>query len=91
MKKFNNVLCLSIVTFISFVLWTVLICIIDVQQIGPQNTSVGFATINKFIHNTTGVNMLFYAITDWLSIIPVLFVLAFALFGLIQLIQRKIY
>ena len=79
----------NLLIIISFVLWTILICIIDIQEIGPQNTSVGFATINKFIHNMTGVNMFFYAITDWLSVIPVLFVLGFALLGLIQLIQRK--
>lgn len=89
MKKFNKDLYLSIVTFISFILWTVLISIIDIQPIGPQNTVVGFATINKFIHTLTGVNMLFYTLTDWLSIIPVLFVFGFAFLGLIQLIQRK--
>ncbi|MBQ4100123.1 MAG: phosphatase PAP2 family protein, partial [Oscillospiraceae bacterium] len=50
---------------------------------------VGLATINGFIHNITGVNMLYYTITDWLSIIPLLVVVGFGILGLYQWIMRK--
>ena len=67
-----------------FVIWTILICSVDVKQIGPQQSSVGFATFNNYFHDLIGVNMALYTITDWLSIVPILFVLIFALQGLLQ-------
>lgn len=41
---------------------------VDVQPIGPQGSSVGFAEVNQYFHTLFGVNMLLYSITDWLSI-----------------------
>ena len=62
---------------------------IDVSSIGPQNSNVGFATINNFIHRFFGVNMLLYTITDWLSLIPVGIAFGFGILGLVQWIKRK--
>lgn len=73
----------------TFVLWTVAIRFIDVQAIGPRESTVGFATLNRFIHNLTGVHMPLYTITDWLGLVPISFVLGFAVLGLIQWIKRK--
>ena len=73
----------------AFVLWTAAICRVDVQAIGPQGTSVGFAALNRFVHDLTGVSMLLYNVTDWLGLVPLLFALGFALFGLVQWIKRK--
>ena len=55
----------------AFVLWTAAICTIDVQPIGPNGSSVGFATVNRFFHDLTGVHMSLYTITDWLGLVPV--------------------
>ena len=74
---------------LAFLLWTVAIQFVDVQAIGPQESSVGFATINQFVHNLTGVHMSLYTITDWLGLVPLGFVMGFALLGLIQWIKRK--
>lgn len=74
---------------VSFVLWTVLICFADVKAIGPRESTVGLASINQFIHHLTGVHMSLYQITDWLGLVPLGFVMGFALFGLIQWIIRK--
>ena len=73
----------------AFVLWTLATCFVDVRAIGPQESTVGFATINQFIHNLTGVHMTLYNITDWLSLVPLGFIMGFALLGLIQWIKRK--
>ena len=73
----------------AFLLWTVAVSRIDVQPIGPQGSVVGFATLNGLVHSFTGVHMLLYTITDWLSLVPVAFGLGFALTGLWQWIKRK--
>ncbi len=90
MRKDNQkTLYTAICTLAVFVLWTIAIQFIDVKAIGPQNSSVGFATLNQFIHNLTGVNMSLYTITDWLGLVPLGFAMGFAWVGFIQLIKRK--
>lgn len=74
---------------ISFVLWTLAISFIDVRAIGPNGSSVGFATVNRFVHELLGVHMTLYVITDWLSILPLCFILGFAVLGLVQWIKRR--
>ena len=70
-------------------LWTAAVCFIDVQSIGPAGSSVGFAAINCWFHHLAGVHMTLYTVTDWLSLIPLAFVLGFAALGLTQWIRRK--
>ena len=90
MKKENQRnFCTATCMFLAFLLWTAAIQLVDVQAIGPQESAVGFATINQFVHNLTGVHMSLYTITDWLGLVPLVFVMGFALFGLIQWIKRK--
>ena len=72
-----------------FALWTLAVSRIDVQAIGPQGSSVGFASLNAAVHRLTGVHMALYTLTDWLGLLPLLVVLGFAALGLAQLIQRK--
>lgn len=79
----------AIVFTLAFVCWTALISFIDVQAIGPQNSKVGFATVNEFFHRLTGVNMSLYIITDWLGLVPIAFAFGFAILGLVQWIKRK--
>ena len=72
-----------------FVLWTVLICFVDVQAIGPEGSSVGFSTMNGFIHELTSVNWFLYTVTDWLGLVPIGVAFGFAVLGLVQWIKRK--
>ena len=72
-----------------FALWTAAVTAVDVQAIGPQGSRVGLAGLNGWIHGLTGVHMWLYALTDWLSLIPLLLVLGFAILGLTQWIGRK--
>ena len=90
MKKENQRnFCIATCMLLAFLLWTVAIQFVDVEAIGPQESSVGFATINQFVHNLTGVHMSLYTITDWLGLVPLGFVMGFALLGLIQWVKRK--
>ena len=87
MKKNNFKAAIWMLT--AFALWKVAVRYVDVQAIGPQESRVGFATMNRFVHNLTGVHMDLYTITDWLGLVPVVFVLGFGFLGLIQWIKRK--
>ena len=90
MKKENQRnFCIATCMLLAFLLWTVAIQFVDVEVIGPQESSVGFATINQFVHNLTGVHMSLYTITDWLGLVPLMFVMGFGTLGLIQWIKRK--
>lgn len=73
----------------AFALWTMLVCLVDVQAIGPGHSTVGFAAINRWFHDLTGVHMTLYVITDWLSLMPAGIVVGFAMLGLGQWIARK--
>ena len=72
-----------------FLLWTAAVRFVDVQMIGPQGSCVGFATVNRFVHDLTGVHRTLYTLTDWLGLVPFGFAMGFALLGLTQWIQRK--
>ena len=87
MKK--KYLYISMFSLAAFVLWTLLLCFVDVRAIAPEGSSVGFSALNGFIHEKIGVNMYLYNITDWLGLVPIGVALGFAIFGLIQLIKRK--
>ena len=80
---------IAICMLLAFLLWTVVIQFVDVQEIGPRGSTVGFATINHFVHTFTGVHMSLYTITDWLGLVPLMFVMGFGTLGLIQWIKRK--
>lgn len=71
------------------VIFTLLTKLVDVQPIGPQESEIGFAAVNGFIHNLFGVNMIWYHITDWLGLIPVFTTFVFFAVGVAQLIRRK--
>lgn len=89
MKRIRKKLIVSMCLLAAFVLWTVAICFLDVRAIGPQGSFVGFAGINGFVHNLTGVHWGLYYITDWLGLVPIFVCMGFSILGLIQWIKRK--
>ena len=74
---------------IAFIVWTILIQSIDVQAIGVNGTTIGFATVNTWFYKLTGVHMTVYTITDWLGLVPICICGFFGIVGLRQLIRRK--
>ena len=74
---------------LAFIFWSIAVRFIDVCPVGPEGSSVGFASLNTWVHNFFGVNMMLYTVTDWLGLVPVGVAAAFGVSGLIQLITRR--
>lgn len=74
---------------VSFLIFTVLVRLVDVAAIGLHETTVGFSTLNGFVHDLTGVHLSVYTLTDWLGLVPIGFAFGFAALGLVQRIKRK--
>lgn len=87
-SKKRNFLISSILILVA-IGFTILVKVVDVKQVGVNETYIGFATINQFVFNSIGVNIIWYHITDWLGLVPIFMAMTYALIGLIQLIKRK--
>ena len=72
-----------------FMIWTLLIRFVDVQIVGPQESTVGFATLNSCFHSFTETNIFLYILTDWLGLVPIAIAFGFSILGFVQLIKRK--
>ena len=80
-----------------YVLWLaliVLLCLVDRQPIGPQDTVVGLASLNTLAQSLTGVSgsgvrMEWYQLTEYLGYFSLLVAACFALLGFVQLLRRR--
>ena len=72
-----------------FALLIVLLCCVDVEPVGAAGTSVGLSHMNRFVFELTGVNMVWYNITDWLGLAAIFAAFLFAATGLVQVIKRR--
>jgi undecaprenyl-diphosphatase len=57
--------------------------------VGESGDAVGFASVNTWFHEFTGVHRSLYTLTDWLGLVPVFVCALFAEIGLCQLLRRK--
>ncbi|HBL40193.1 MAG TPA: phosphoesterase PA-phosphatase [Ruminococcaceae bacterium] len=87
--KFTKNFCITGALLVLFFIWTALVSVIDCQPIGPNGSTVGFATMNRWFHALTGEHLALYDFTDFISFIPFVIVAAFGIYGAIQLLQRK--
>ena len=72
-----------------FIIWTVLIQIVDVKPVGVNGTEVGLATLNCWFHELTEVHMQLYVVTDWLGLVPIFVCMIFGGIGFVQLLKRR--
>lgn len=89
MKHDHKRLSLSLLFLAAFVAWTLALLLVDVRAIGPLDSSVGFAALNRLVHDLTGVHLWLYEVTDLLSLIPLGLVAGFGCLGLVQWLRRK--
>ena len=71
------------------VLLIVLVRSADVAPIGAGGSSVGLSHLNRFVFDLFGVNLIWYFVTDWLGVMPILTAFCMAAAGFVQLIKRK--
>lgn len=57
-EKGKRFLGIGSILVVGFVIWTLLIQRVDVQPLGVNGTDIGFATINCWFHQLTGVHWL---------------------------------
>ncbi len=88
-KSGKQVLLFGGILIVAFAVWTALIQSVDVQPLGQNGTSIGFAAFNCWFHHFTGVNMAIYTITDWMVLVPVVICMIFAGIGFVQLMKRR--
>ncbi len=87
-RNIRNIIMSVIMTLFSGV-FVYLVKTIDVKQIGPNNTSVGFGTINKAYADMIGSNMTIYKLTEIFGLLVFIIVGAYGIIGIYQLFKRK--
>ena len=85
MKKFAN----SYIFGFLFVIFSLWIRLFDVQPVGPEGSSIGFAALNVAVHEFFGMHIFWYKLTQALGLLAIAVAGVFAVTGLVQLIQRK--
>lgn len=80
---------ISIILVLLAIFFTILVKVVDVKNIGPNESSVGFATINGAVASNIGVNENLYKMTNYLGLFLFVIVAVYAIMGLFQLIKRK--
>lgn len=88
-KKIQRNFVVTGVLFLAFILYTILVKVVDVQAIGPENSSVGFATINHAVFTFFGDNPFWYNATEVTGILALMVAAAFGLLGVAQLVTKK--
>ena len=85
MKKFAN----SYIFGFMFVIFSLWIRLFDVQPVGPEGSSIGFAGLNVAVHEFFGMHLFWYKLTQLLGVAAIAVAGVFAVVGFVQLIQRK--
>jgi undecaprenyl-diphosphatase len=85
-KKYFTIGLILLAIFIEF---TALVKIVDVETLGIEGDTIGFATINKSIFSFLGKSSFWLTVTDILGVIVLMVAATFALFGFCQLVKRK--
>ena len=85
MKKYTDAILFALL----FVFFTLLVRVIDVGVVGPQDAWIGFATMNVAVHEFFGMNLFWYKLTQAFGIAAIALAGVFAVTGAVELIKRK--
>lgn len=85
MKKYTEAILFALL----FVFFTLLVRVIDVGVVGPQNVWIGFSRLNTAVHEFFGMNLVWYKLTQAFGIAAIALAGLFAVTGAVELIKRK--
>ena len=88
-NQVKNSLIVTAILFAVFVIYTICVKNVDVAAIGPEDSSVGFSSINGPIAGALGYNELFYDISKIIGLFSFITIGAIILTALYQVIKRK--
>ena len=71
-----------------FIVFTLLLTVMDKRPVGPEGSYVGFATINDWFHRLTGVHRFWYTFTKILGYLAILTAAGFAALTGVQFVRR---
>ncbi len=83
---------LFVVSMLLLILFAVLnaaLLLVDVQPVGPLDSSVGLATVNNAVFRNIGTSELWYSITELLGNASLVLAAGFAVAGVVQWIRRR--
>lgn len=76
-------------TFIAFVITLILVKYADVRAIGPENTSIGMATLNEAFRDAIGFSGTWYSVSDFLGFAVIGLAAGTAGYALLSIIRKK--
>ena len=74
---------------LSFIIFTILVKVIDVQPVGAEGSLIGFAGLNTAVFSLLGTNHFCYLTTQLFGVLAILVAAVFAVLGFVQLLKRK--
>lgn len=89
MKRAKGTLLIGVILLVVFAAFTYLVSTVDVRPVGPENSLVGFANINKSFFDAVGGNSFCYYLTEVYGYLSLLIMAGFAVYGLYELIKGK--
>lgn len=89
MKTKNKLIISTAVTAVLSIIFTLLIILVDKQNIGAENSSVGLSELNKVFKNLFDYNDTFYKLTEILGYLVLCIAIFYMVILLVQLIKRK--
>ncbi len=79
----------GIIMMAIFIIYTIAVKFVNVKDIGPLNSKVGFATLNNFYRHILDFNNFWYKISEFFGYLTILIAVFFVIVAVVQLIQRK--
>ncbi|MBE5848493.1 MAG: phosphatase PAP2 family protein [Lachnospiraceae bacterium] len=88
-QEIRHFLGMSCAFLIAFVLFTLAVYFVDVKPIGPHNSEVGLATLNRAVHDAIGMHGTAYTISKLIGYLCFAICGFFAAIGAMQFLTTK--